>query len=238
MRLWRRPLELDQSDLLVTLDRKVRGLLMEKRNGSKRATIFRYLSTVLAVALSVTLIAAFIDKAYSVPTPVQAVRYDGITLYRGLFFGSGPVASKIPSIGKVAPYFPAEYKNLEGQITRYIQAKDPNYFNRFAVEIQSGDRLRVAEAIRNTNKLQKEAMIAATRDSRTAFAAQVRRLSDQRRPSAEPEPEVIKDFATCIILFAHIVTENVGGIKPPLRELKGLSFEKFVDEIVRAVPRT
>jgi SdpC family antimicrobial peptide len=200
----------------------------------QRATAFRRLSCGVVVVLGVALAVSFINRVYSVPEPVQARPYDGVTLYRGLFFASGPVAGKIPSIGKVASYLPAEYKNLEGQIIKYIQGKDPNYFVGFAKEIQSGDRVRVAAAIKKTNKLHREALIETTKNSNTQFASQVRRLKDQ----PEPEPETAKDVATIVCLYVPIVVGSAVATKAPPNELKGLSFERYVDEIVRTVPKT
>jgi hypothetical protein len=209
------------------------------QNESKhqREMILRHLGSGIAVVVSLALMVSFINRAYSVPAPVQATPYDGVTLYRGLFFGSGPVAGKIPTIRKAGPYFPAEYKRLEGEIIKYLQAKDPQYFERFAQDIQSGDRVRVAAAIRSTNKLQKEALLEVTKTSRTQFASQVQRLRNE--PEPEPSPEPAKDLQIVIIycLFIPIVTAVVASKAQP-NELKGLSFEQYVNEIVVAVPKT
>jgi SdpC family antimicrobial peptide len=201
--------------------------LPRKSRSQQRVTAFRRLGGSLVVVLAVALTATLINSVYSVQRPVPAAPYDGITLYRGLFFASGPVASKIPTLSKTGSYFPAEYKSLEDQIIRYIQAKDPKFFESFAREIQSGDRVRVGQAIRSTNKLQKEALFEITKNSKTQFASQL------RQSNAEPSPDAGKDLCTLLIAIVHFVFQ----VKPPIQELQGLTFERYVDEVVRAVPR-
>src|SRR5262249_12647774 len=164
--------------------------------------------------------------------------YDGITIYRGLFFGSGPVVNKIPSLRKVAGYYPPEYKALEGPITNYIKKKDPNYFVTFAADIQSGDRARVAAAIRRTNQLQREALLEVTKNQQTPLAQQARRLRENPATPKEPEPEndanVAVEVVVWVALFVAIVIWLVAQPRPT--DLKGLRFEQYVDEIVRVMP--
>jgi SdpC family antimicrobial peptide len=201
-----------------------------------RATIIRRLSSGLALLLALTVTITFIDRAYSVPAAtVQKTPYDGLALYRGLFFASGPVASKIPTIQKAAPYLPADYKNLEGQITKYILSKDPKYFDKFANDIQSGDRVRVADAIRRTGKLQREAMLSITQKSRTNFATNVGRLREERPPEAENDGNVAVEIVVFVLLFVTIFWNSP---KSRPNELKGLSFDRYVNEIVTAVPKS
>jgi SdpC family antimicrobial peptide len=203
----------------------------------QRATAIRRLGSGVAVVLAVALTVTLINSVYSVPAPVPAVPYDGVTLYRALFFASGPVASKIPTIQKAAPYLPKEYKNLEGQIIKYIQGKDPNFFVGFAREIQSGDRVRVAAAIKNTHKLQKEALLEVTKNSKAQFATQVRRLKVQQEPEPEAENDanVAVEIIVFVVLFVAVLWESP---QSRANAQKGLSFERYVDEIVRAVPKT
>jgi SdpC family antimicrobial peptide len=202
-----------------------------------RAAIVRRLSSAVAIVAAVAVTISFINSVYSDPQKVQAARpYDGLTLYRALFFASGPVAAKIPTIQKAAPYLPADYKNLEGQITKYIQAKDPAYFDNFARDIQSGDRVRVSEAIKRTSKLQREAMLAVTTRSKAQFATQVRRLRVEKEP--DPEAENDANVAVEVLVFVLIfVTVFWESPKSRPTQLKGLSFERYVDEVTRAVPK-
>ncbi len=198
-----------------------------------RATFFKRLSGGLAILLALAMSISLISRVYSVPQRVQVRPYDGVTLYRGLFFASGPVAGKISTLGKVSRYFPPEYKSLENPIIKYIQEKDPKFFDRFAQEIQSGDRVRVAAEIRSTNKLQREALLAVTKNSTTPFALKARRLVNP----TEKEPEAENDANVAIEVLVFVLVFVVAFWAAPPDELKGLTFERYVDEIVRAVPR-
>ncbi|HUQ34668.1 MAG TPA: hypothetical protein VM095_21295 [Pyrinomonadaceae bacterium] len=189
------------------------------------------IAVVLVLALSVT----SLNQVYSISEQAQTAPYDGITLYRGLFFASGPVVNKIATLNKASRYFTPEYKGLEGQVIKYLQGNDPTFFDNFAREIQSGDRARVAAVIRNTNKLQREALIAVTRKSRSRFASQVRQLTAQAEPS--PDTDVAKDIAIIVILYVPVITMVVAADKAMPVEMKGLKFDQYVDEIVKAVPK-
>lgn len=163
-------------------------------------------------------------------------QYDGITLFKGLFFASGPVPSRIPTLGRVAPYFPSEYKNLESQVIRSIQGKDPTFFDRFAGDIQSGDRVRISAAIKEGNKLHRQTLLEITKGSRTPFASQVRGLAALRESDPEPSPEPAKDVGVIVCLYVPIVVSAV-TVKLPPNLQKGLSFERYVDEIARGLAR-
>jgi len=222
----------DKEDLLMN-----ESALPSEAKFQPRAIAFRRLGAGLAIVLAVVLTLSFINSVYSVREPEQArAAYDGVTLYRGLFFASGPVASKIPTIQKAAPYLPADYKKLEPQIIRYIQKKDPAYFDNFAKDIQSGDRVRVAEAIKRTSKLQREALLEVTKNSQVGFGAQVRRLRVQQQPEPEAENDanVAVEILVFVVLFVTVFWESP---KSRPTELKGLSFERYVDEVTRAVPK-
>jgi SdpC family antimicrobial peptide len=212
----------------------------EPKQKNRRRIFGRYAAGI-AVVLTVAITVSFLNGSYSVAEPVQLRPYDGLTLYRAFFFGQGPVVSKIPSLSKVARYFPTDYKNLEGPITNYIRKKDPTFFEQFGRDIQSGDRVKVSAAIRRGNRLQKEALIEVTKNSRTQFASQVRRLQSRPGPASEPEPEndanVAVEVVVWVALFVAIVIWLVAEKTPP-NELKGLRFEQYVDEIVRTMPRT
>lgn len=166
--------------------------------------------------------------------PTAQIQYDGITLFRGLFFASGPVLSRVPTMGKVAPYFPAEYKNFESQVIRSIQTKDPTFFDRFAKDIQSGDRVRIAAAIKEGNNLHRQSLLEATRSSRTPFASRVRGLASLRESDPEPSPEPAKDIVVIVCLFVPIYVSAV-TVKLPPNLQKGLSFDRYVDEIARGL---
>ncbi len=90
----------------------------------------------------------------SMPTPKRA-GYDAETIFRGLFFGVGPVASLFPEIWEDAALAPAIAKMrampetpalIDGIIAR-VDANDPELLARFASDVQSGDHVRVSKAL-------------------------------------------------------------------------------------------
>jgi SdpC family antimicrobial peptide len=215
----------------------------ESNRSHRLVRVIRF-SSVLALLLATALVISLINRTPSVTAQKIAKPYDGLTIYRGLFFASGPVASKVPTVTKSAKYLPAEYKAMESQIITYIRTKDPAYFERFGQEMQSGDRVRVADAIKKTNLLQKEALLSLTKNSRTSFATQVQRLKDpeavRRSSKAEPdEPENDANVAVeAVVWVALFVVVFIWLVAPKTAtELKGLKFDQYVDEVVRAVPK-
>src|SRR3954466_7703980 len=105
-----------------------RGVSSTRRRGVR--TIHQSLAGLLVLLLAV----AVINHSSSNAQRISRNQYDGVTLFRGLFFGSGPIVSRVPTLGRVAAYFPAEYKNLESQVIKSIQSQDPGFFDRFARE--------------------------------------------------------------------------------------------------------
>ena len=202
----------------------------------KRRMLLKRFSGAVALLLAIAVTLSLIDRAYSVPQLTRLKPYDGVTLYRGLFFASGPFASRVPTTQKIAPYLPAEYKSLESQTITYIQKNDPKFFDNFAREIQSGDRVRIAAAIRNATKLQKQAIAAETKNSRTPFAAQVRSYSlrTEREPEAENDANVAVEV---VVWVAVLVVILAFWVKAPPEQIKGITFEKYVNEIANAVPK-
>ena len=208
---------------------------------SKRTVIAKRIAEAIAIVVAIAIMFTLINGGYSTPAQVRIERpYDGVTIYRGLFFGNGPVVSKLPTLRKVAGFYPPEYKALETPVINYIKSKDPTYFDKFAADMQSGDRARVADAIKRTNQLQKEALLAVTKNQRSTLAQQVQRLKVNPAPASEPEPEndanVAVEVVVWVALFVAIVIWLVAPQARPT-ELKGLRFEAYVDEITRAMPK-
>ena len=72
-------------------------------NANSNHPALRRLTSLIAVVLAVALASTLINRVYSIPLEAPAAPYDGVTLYRALFFASGPVAGKIPTIQKKRP---------------------------------------------------------------------------------------------------------------------------------------
>ena len=84
--------------------------------------------------------------------------YDGPTLFRGLFFGSGPVGRLFPDIWDAARYrgYDAEQPGVmafQASLTERLAARDATFFARFADDVQSGDRVRIASALEEAGRL-------------------------------------------------------------------------------------
>lgn len=200
--------------------------------GRVRLRIVWRLSSVIAIVVAVSVTISVFSNG---PTPVAAAPYDGVTVYRALFFASGPLASKIPTIKKAAPYLPASYKSLEGQVIKYIQTNNPKFFDNFGKEIQSGDRVRVAAAIRSVRPLQKEALLAVTKSQKGQFSSNVARLRVENPPEAENDGNVAVEVLVFVLIFVTVFWESP---KNGRMSLQGLTFDRYVDEVVRAVPKS
>jgi SdpC family antimicrobial peptide len=192
----------------------------------------------VAAALSVALIFTAVGNGQIVKAPATSAA-QGQTLYKALYFGDGPLAAKINTVKKISTLLPADYKALEGSMITYIQKNNPTFFATFATEMQSGDRVRVAAELKAAYPIQKQAMVAVTKTSQTPYAKQVQQMVTSKKLAAEPsEPEndANVDVEAVVILFVLVLIAVVWLQRPPT-ELNGVTFDSFVDEIVRAVPK-
>jgi len=88
-------------------------------------------------------------------TAVTGNQFDGVTVFRGVLLGSGPVADLLPEIwdGELGQYRkflsnPDETTAaLQERIISEIGNRDSTFFERFGNEIQSGDHLRIQRAL-------------------------------------------------------------------------------------------
>jgi SdpC family antimicrobial peptide len=90
----------------------------------------------------------------------QLHRYDGETLFRGLFFREGPVAQLYPNLS-IAPQAPtAQGEQVINAVIARMRTMDPTFFTRFAAGIQSGSRLKTLAAIQDAQTLFDKALVA------------------------------------------------------------------------------
>jgi SdpC family antimicrobial peptide len=155
--------------------------------------------------------------------------HDGVTLYRGMFFASGPVGGQIPTIRRVGPLLPAEYKALEPQAIQYIQAKDPRFFDEFAREIESGNHVRVANEIRRATAVHRQTMRAITSNSNSELAKHLRLTA-----TLESEPDNLDGPVVFVVVV--VVAVLLFWAQPMGPMLQGLTFDRYVDEVVRTFP--
>lgn len=120
----------------------------------------RALVLVAAVAMLLSLFriggAAAETGAEQASPQAQAVKYDGETLFRGLFFGQGEVAAKHPNLTPKAKIDAAGAKVLD-KLVAQMKKQDAGFFASFADLVQSGDRVAIQQGIRAGVVLLKEA---------------------------------------------------------------------------------
>lgn len=189
-----------------------------------------------------------VQKPNAAQPPGNPAAY-GIELYRGLFFASGPVGQMIPTMQKLAPYLPTEYKQLEGPMIAYIQRKDPGFFARFASQIQSGNHVEVANALNEARPIHKEALLEVAKISQPEFAKRLQAAIPEatnapttpqykqiRMADRNPEVDVTLAVELALFLLVVLVLAIFAKTTPP-PNLQGITFDKLVDEIVVKVPR-
>jgi len=80
------------------------------------------------------------------PTSQKHERYDGKTLFRGFFFGAGPVGKVFPELFKNVKETPESAKKEEAWMEK-INKSDPAFFQRFGEMMYSGKRIAVERAL-------------------------------------------------------------------------------------------
>ena len=89
-------------------------------------------------------------------TQAPAARFNGEQLFRGIYFGQGEAGNALPEIwaeGKSAEAHAhnaaelAEVRHQIDAIVAKVNAQDPRFFDRFAADVRSGDRLRIQGAV-------------------------------------------------------------------------------------------
>lgn len=106
--------------------------------------------------LSVVMSATTAFSATPAQTPPS--RYDGETIFRGVLLDDGPVAKLFPEFWSKASL--ATYEKMAAErgsqeraaaakqkIITFLRAQDPTFFDRFGVEMQSGDPVRIQQAV-------------------------------------------------------------------------------------------
>ncbi|WP_170957112.1 sporulation delaying protein family toxin [Bacillus pseudomycoides] len=124
----------------------------------------KVIPTVLALALAINSTPVFaadnsISNAQNKPTITTESKhqqYDGETIYRGVFFGEGPVAKLFPEIWSeeaTKQANTAEGKKAAELLAKKINELDPNYFNELQAAVSSGDNIKIQEAFNKGGEL-------------------------------------------------------------------------------------
>jgi SdpC family antimicrobial peptide len=106
------------------------------------------------IALTVYVTRPTIVLAADTASSKATARYNGETLFTGLYFGEGPVAKMFPEIWE-SPQMAQQISQVQNnetwsktksQAMEWVRTNDPDFFNRFEQDIQSGDHARVGLA--------------------------------------------------------------------------------------------
>jgi SdpC family antimicrobial peptide len=193
------------------------------------------------LAVVVALLVIPMTTGISLQASPTSQPYDGETVFRGVLLGDGPVAKMFPEIWsspQLAPYLERaeqqtsakELAAAKQKIVDLVRTQDPTFFNRFGTEMQSGDHIRIQQAITEAgSRLKKEASAAAL-------------ASPQVLPEVDIDTEAYLYVAAAIAVFliaaAAIVIVIVADDPNPNLAASNLQRDVYVDLIAqRLVPR-
>jgi SdpC family antimicrobial peptide len=97
----------------------------------------------------------------------QAPLYSGEVLFKGIVFGSGEIADTIPELKKVKDFISAQswnekqkaaYGTIQDSIMAKIRRVDPDYFNAFQANVQSGDPVLITSSLKMASLAVRAAM--------------------------------------------------------------------------------
>lgn len=130
-------------------------------------------SASLAYGLGPSLAWASGGPAATPGASTRLTRYDGETLFRGLFFRQGAIGQRYPSLS-IAPMAPtAKGAAVLDTLIAQMRQTDPKLFDRFATGIQSGSRLRILAAINDAQAALDNALITAYHAQTVAKGGQI-----------------------------------------------------------------
>lgn len=151
----------------------------------------------------------------------KAQPYSGATIFRGLFFGQGPVAKIFTDL----PARPARANDRgTDAFVSLIEHKDPQFFGRFGKAMQSGDPVRIDRALRAASDMAKS--IAAD----VKVDAPSHPLTAGAKPSAY-SAEIVVDNQINVMDYVDLI---VCLVKPPAKYSdlsKGLSRDTWISTI-------
>jgi hypothetical protein len=159
----------------------------------------RFTAKPVSFILALTLVATMVNgdhpavAASNVPNSSHAaVRpatdgYDGVTLYRGLAFGQGPVGALFPELEGLRQLTAKSDDRISAMVDQIAMA-DPTFFDRFAADIQSGDRVRIRAALQEADS------IGAVASSRIA-------ISQNSAYDVVDQSDIIVLVITLVIVF-------------------------------------
>ena len=160
-------------------------------------------------------------------------RYDGETIFRGLYFGQGPVAEMFPELWKQERYLETKKQltsgdehrltELQNKMVGRLRDLDKGFFDRFGETMQSGDHLAIQKSLEETGKL----LYAATRaeTGRDPYAPAENDLSIYRVVDVWEYFELYQWIAIYeyVLLVLYVGPEWVDARAQGMAELKGVT---------------
>lgn len=108
---------------------------------------FKYISTLIVAIIIVTSVFIYFPKS----NETEAATYSGEDLYRGIMFGQGEVAKKLPKIWDKDTLTKADMNSKSKKIidgtVKYIKENDSNYFDELKKSLNSGDENALSESL-------------------------------------------------------------------------------------------
>lgn len=143
---------------------------------------WRLAKRALAIQLSVALVSGGLVAAD--PGHHSRGKYEGEAVFRGLFFGSGPVAEAFPELWRNPrraalhslrshPEHAAALASVETTIVGRINKDSPDFWSRFGADMQSGNHLRIDASLKDAVRLIADAVEAEYGADALAGQAQV-----------------------------------------------------------------
>lgn len=80
-------------------------------------------------------------------------RYDGETLFRGIYFGKGPVAEALPGLGAQKTTAALASPEQQEHVVAFVQNSNPTFFTSFAADVQSGNAARLERSLASASEL-------------------------------------------------------------------------------------
>ena len=121
--------------------------------------IFRHpIRSVIGLGLLALALATLTSTPVAQAQPPSPSHFDGVTVFRGIYFGNGPVARLLPeiwdapSVRHIRPALTSpKTLAVEAQLIHRLQQRDPRFFDRFASQLQSGNPVMVSAGLHEAN---------------------------------------------------------------------------------------
>jgi SdpC family antimicrobial peptide len=160
-----------------------------------------------------------------------AERFDGKTLFRCFYFGSGPVATRFPELDLLTPETTPENKATEDRLMGKIESKDALFYARFEQHLYSRNHVRISRALEEGSEI-----LAEVIGEELGVTPETVRTTDQLarldlglvRVKILMEVEAIAHYQY-LAVARHIWFWNPG---PPNRQSR-LARDRFIDLVTR-----